>query len=63
MLTRKDYRTLASLIADAIMRGELKVDDRFIIDLVSWLKSDNPRFYNETFWKAVDDMMEEHKSQ
>ena len=63
MLTRKDYRTLATLIAEAIMNGELGLGDSFLWKLQNWLESDNPKFSGETFWQFIDDKMEEHKSQ
>jgi hypothetical protein len=57
-MTKQDYIKLANLIKDSSRNsafyGDIILKDKFINELIPVLKSNNPRFNEETFRKACE---------
>lgn len=56
-MTKQDYILLANIIRDDTRLapyGKVILKDSFVISLIVILKSDNPRFDEETFRKACE---------
>jgi hypothetical protein len=51
MMSRRHYVELAKILG----ANDVAPMDRIVVDLVAWLRADNPRFDSQRFREAVGD--------